>query len=515
MTAERHRNTQPSNSRGAAAGSTRPHGSASRFAGFAAAVAAALLLGGAPVAAEPTFRSWNASFDFLADNSYRISAGAHLFTDAGTNPRFTDVVFSTLEYYRSGSTGIQDGVLVVTIKSATELSALASPPSSPFTVTADVTMTNDEGETASGTLQLKTTYTATSAPPERPKPSFVPQDAIPAPVRAYTHAYAKDVFANAGTNPRFSGVTFSTLEYYSTGRITNGVVQVVVKSAEKLRALPLPPPSPFTVTAEVTMTNDEGDTASGTLTFRTTYDTAPSVQAASPPPKPSFKHPQKWDLPLNRLTIWRAGRFFDNAGTNPRFTEVMFSTEDYYRFGATTTGIRSNQVYVRTKTAEQLNALALPPPSPFTVTATATMVNDEGQTATGTFAFTTSYPRASSAPPLPSGPPPVFKPQRVWTMPLNTLTSWRPAEFFDNAGTNPVFTDAVFSTEDYYQFGAATTGIRHGRVFIRTKTAGQLNALALPPPSPFMVSAAVTMTNDEGHTATGTFAFRTTYPRDQ
>ena len=108
--------------------------------------------------AGPTFRSWNASFDFYPDNSYRIPAGAHLFTNAGTNPRFTEAVFSTMDYYRSGSTGIRDGVLVVTTKSTAELNALSSPPPEPFRVTVGMTMTNDEGHTATGTFAFRTTY---------------------------------------------------------------------------------------------------------------------------------------------------------------------------------------------------------------------------------------------------------------------------------------------------------------------------------------------------------------------
>ena len=40
----------------------------------------------------------------------------------------------------------------------------------------------------------------------------------------------------------------------------------------ELNALDPRPDNPFTFTADVTMTNDEGQTASGTLTFETTYD---------------------------------------------------------------------------------------------------------------------------------------------------------------------------------------------------------------------------------------------------
>ena len=86
----------------------------------------------------------------------------------------------------------------------------------------------------------------------------------------------------------------------------------------------------------------------------------------------------------------------------------MFSTTEYYQ--SDETGIRDDRIYVRTKSASALNALALPPPDPFTVTATATMENDEGKTATGTFAFKTNYARASTAPALPPGTPPAFVP---------------------------------------------------------------------------------------------------------
>ena len=43
-------------------------------------------------------------------------------------------------------------------KSQAQLNALASPPDWRFEVTVDVTMTNDEGQTATGTLTFVTTY---------------------------------------------------------------------------------------------------------------------------------------------------------------------------------------------------------------------------------------------------------------------------------------------------------------------------------------------------------------------
>ena len=48
---------------------------------------------------------------------------------------------------------------------------------------------------------------------------------------------------------------------------------------------------------------------------------------------------------------------------------------------------------VEPKTEAQLNALASPPDWRFEVTVEATMTNDEGQTATGTLTFVTTYTR--------------------------------------------------------------------------------------------------------------------------
>ena len=90
-----------------------------------------------------------------------------------------------------------------------------------------------------------------------------------------------DIFYRASTNPRFTGAVFSTLEYYNSTSIpdiySGRYLFVQVKTAAQLNAMSPPPPNPFTVTAEVTMTNDEGRTATGTITFETHYARAPAA----------------------------------------------------------------------------------------------------------------------------------------------------------------------------------------------------------------------------------------------
>ena len=207
---------------------------------------------------------------------------------------------------------------------------------------------------------------------------------------------------------------------------------------------------------------------------------------------------------------------FDNAGTNPRFTDAAFSTLEYYNSTSISDAYSGRRLFVQVKTAAQLNAMSPPPPSPFTVTVEVTMTNDEGQTATGTITFETSYARAPTGWTTPEAPatPPTISPARVVTIPVGTLTSINADEVFDNAGSNPRFTGAVFSTREYIKVGRVLTSGGHaGRLFVEVKRAEELNAMSPPPPSPFTFTVEVTMTNDEGQTATGTVTYEMSYAR--
>ena len=86
-----------------------------------------------------------------------------------------------------------------------------------------------------------------------------------------------------------------------------------------------------------------------------------------------------------------------DLGTDPRFTDVEWSTTEYAYPGeaiGVVEGAADRLVY-RNKTGDQLNRMADPPPSPFYVTATVSMENDEGQTVTGCeYVFGTEYGRA-------------------------------------------------------------------------------------------------------------------------
>ncbi|MCY4591692.1 MAG: hypothetical protein OXE86_14235 [Alphaproteobacteria bacterium] len=172
VTLNLHRVAEPlSSSRSTAEGSSTRTGPR-RPAAFAAALAAAvLMLGGTPAAAEPTFKTDYANVG--APAGYYITVGAEYhFNNQGTNPKFTDVSFSTTEWY-SDSGITSDGRIFVEIKTADDLNALSSPPPTPFTATA--TMTNDEGETASGTFTFETYWARqedTSSTPSGPAPSL-------------------------------------------------------------------------------------------------------------------------------------------------------------------------------------------------------------------------------------------------------------------------------------------------------------------------------------------------------
>ena len=184
---------------------------------------------------------------------------------------------------------------------------------------------------------------------------------------------------------------------------------------------------------------------------------------------------------------------------------MQFSTTEWY----SDSGIVDGEIEVRAKTADDLNALAEPPPNPFSVTATATMTNDEGETASGTFSFETSYAKTESTTPAPGEPTFISQGGTVHLPVLiDTLYALRAQDNFNNAGTNARFTDVSFSTTEWY----SDSGIANGRIFLKTKTAADLNALSSPPPSPFTVTATATMTNDEGQTASGTFHSRRLTP---
>ena len=478
---------------------------------------AAPVLSGAPAAAQPTLSQISA---VNAPPGTVISVGVDVFDNAGTNPRFTDAVFSTMDYYDPTFTGVSvsSGVsgspsndyLHVKAKTAAQLNALASPPRSPFTVTAEVTMTNDEGRTATGTLTFETVYPRASG--GDPPPALSQTTAIALPPGGLIGIAAEDVFDNAGTNPRFTEALFSTTAYLSDQRVYQGRLWVHAQSAAALNAMPSPPDSPFTVTADMTMTNDEGHTATGTLTFETTYDTNPTGGSPSPGmvSVPAFRQPPAFDAPPGDLVTVSAAEVFNNAGTNPGLTDAVFSTTAYYDISR----IEAGSLQVQAKTAEDLNALPSPPDSPFTVTADVTMTNDEGATATGTLTFETTYARAAAVPaPASPGDPPVSptlsRTSAVHSAPPGVLVTVSAADVFDNAGTNPRFTRVAFSTTAYYDISR----IEAGSLQVQAKTAEDLNALPSPPDSPFTVTVTVTMGNEEGRTATGQLQFGTTYAR--
>ena len=447
----------------------------------------------------------------------RSAQAALSFANAGTNPRITGAEFSTTEWYNVHE--IREGILYVQPKTAAELSALPAPPPSTFTVDVTVTMANDEGRTASGTITFRTTYDRVSQPKQRVTPTLsAPGTYLANP--GYLNSLTADfLFDNAGTNPRITGAEFSTTEYYKDHSVGRGRLWVQAMTAAELNALPAPPPSPFTVDVAVSMTNDESQTASGTVTLETTYERVEPSQEPTEPsgPEPTFTR----TAPINAhpgtvVEVWvRAA--FDNPGTNPRFTDVTFSTTEYYSSHYIYTYAASEHtggpsLYITAKTHAELNALATPPPNPFTVTADVTMTNDEGHTATGTLTFQTSYITASG-----SDSTPVPADAVTRELPAGAGRKYEILPLFPLGGTNPGLTSMVFSSTEYYSMHDYSSGRRHGRpeLYVTAKTSEELNALATPPPTPFTVTVDVTLTNDEGETVSGTIAFTTTYIRTE
>ena len=241
------------------------------------AALAVLTLSTTAAVATPTFDTATVSAETRAfPGIVTTLAPYHLFDNEGTNARFTLVTFSTLAYYDESSTGLlgtgnsHGQFLFVKAKTNAQLNAMDSPPpNNPFTVTANVTMTNDEGETASGTASFITPWTE-AEPPPGPTLTTTTEN-LPAGTTA--SAFADGFFDNAGTNPRFTAASFSTLDYYDADRsgVSGGFLDVTAKTSAELDAMSTPPSNPFTVQVTVTMTNNEGQTATGTVDYVTRW----------------------------------------------------------------------------------------------------------------------------------------------------------------------------------------------------------------------------------------------------
>ncbi|MDE0406741.1 MAG: hypothetical protein OXN81_02685 [Alphaproteobacteria bacterium] len=227
----------------------------------------------APAAAEPVF---------LLTDTIALSPGVgtsfnvrEVFENPGERPRFNDVTFSDMTYLDSLSSGFpgeEARSFYVTVLTNDELNALEPRPDNPFTFTANVTMTNDDGETVSGTATFEVTYVQTSgSEPEAPSgtaPTIKADLTISAPAGATTFIHAGQLFDNPGTNPRITEAEFTTMDYYS-GSEVNGVLVVAVQPSEELKNMA--PPNPLRVDVTVTMINDDAQTATGTFTLETAY----------------------------------------------------------------------------------------------------------------------------------------------------------------------------------------------------------------------------------------------------
>ena len=234
-----------------------------------AGVLAALMLSTTTAVAAPTFSPPKTEQGTPPGIIKTLMPGDY-FDNAGTNARFTSVTFSTTEYYDAQITGLNSrGFIHVKVKTNAELNALASPPSNPFTVTAAVTMTNDESETASGTISLDTTW-AKKVAPAGPTLSVT---TVNSPPDVSASGYASYFFSNAGAGARLTDVSFSTMDYYNADRtgLFGPYLDVTPKTSEELNAMDSPPPNPFTVDVTLTMTNNAGQTGTGTVRYTTSY----------------------------------------------------------------------------------------------------------------------------------------------------------------------------------------------------------------------------------------------------
>ena len=168
-----------------------------------------------------------------------------------------------------------DGIsrLFVKAMSADALNALPSPPSNPIHTPVTVSITNDEEQTFTRSVTLQTRYRRIASYGTGPgQPTAIERTtAFLAPPGGEVGIYPRDVFDNAGTNPVITELSFSTTDYYKKSGIYHGTIHLKVKTNDQLNALPSPPRSPFEVEATMTMTNDEKQTATATLTIITYY----------------------------------------------------------------------------------------------------------------------------------------------------------------------------------------------------------------------------------------------------
>ena len=241
---------------------------AGRWCAALGAALAVLMLSTAPAMAAPSVNSEFSGTKIAAAGQLQSFPVTRVFDNAGTNPRFTSVSVSPTAYFDANSTviGSTGQFAYFKVKTAAALNALDSPPPNPFTSTLDVTMTNDEGHTASGTISLQTRY----ARIEPPGPTLSKTTAN-APAGLTVSAFASYFFENAGTNPQLTAATFSTMDYYVAAGVSGGILDIQVKTSEALNAMSPPPPNPFTVQVTLTMTNNEGETATGTVDYTTSY----------------------------------------------------------------------------------------------------------------------------------------------------------------------------------------------------------------------------------------------------
>ena len=131
-----------------------------------AAVLALLIAVGfaAPAAAEPTFSSTTTHHITTGQQAYLPVVA--MFDNPGPNPKYTSYSIDNTDYVDSSRTGYSSGTQIVTqqtgalrvgIKKMKQLAALNDPPGYPFGLAVSMSMVNDDGETASGTLALTVT----------------------------------------------------------------------------------------------------------------------------------------------------------------------------------------------------------------------------------------------------------------------------------------------------------------------------------------------------------------------
>ena len=202
-----------------------------RTAAFAAMLAP-VLPGGAPALTQPVPKTEPRDPADLDPGDRFVAHRGTFFGDPGLDAGFTDAVFSHPSCTAPGGCSASGRRLSMATGATGELNALALPPPSPFTFTVTLAMDNEEGLRATGPVTFRTHCDRRDAPAVHAPPPPL-REGRPTPVGLVSKVPPGDQVVartggatdTAGTNARFAGAKFPSLERYSASPVVQGLDQ--------------------------------------------------------------------------------------------------------------------------------------------------------------------------------------------------------------------------------------------------------------------------------------------------